>query len=67
MARPEKKNLDNPDQRVELEGVAADVVQVGDASISRNVYDPGGGGQGEFHDVPAGGRGRPWGREPRSR
>ena len=37
----EKKNLDDPDERVEFEGVAADVVQVGDASISRNVFQPG--------------------------
>jgi class 3 adenylate cyclase len=41
MAGAEKKNLDAPDERVELEGVAADVVQVGDASISRNVFQPG--------------------------
>jgi hypothetical protein len=41
MAGAEKKNLDAPDNRVELEGVAADVVQVGDASISRSVIQPG--------------------------
>jgi class 3 adenylate cyclase len=41
MARAEKKNLDAPDERVEFEGIAADVVQVGDASISRNVFQPG--------------------------
>jgi class 3 adenylate cyclase len=41
VAGAEKKNLDVPDERVEFEGVAADVVQVGDASISRNVFQPG--------------------------
>lgn len=37
----QKKNLDTPDQRIQFEGLAADVVQVGDASISRNVFQPG--------------------------
>jgi class 3 adenylate cyclase len=41
MPGAEKKNLDVPDERVELDGVAADVVQVGHASISRNVFQPG--------------------------
>ncbi len=41
MAGLQKKSLDSPDERVRLEGIAADVVQVGDASISRNVFQPG--------------------------
>ncbi|MGH8951081.1 MAG: adenylate/guanylate cyclase domain-containing protein [Acidimicrobiia bacterium] len=41
MAGLQKKNLDAPDERVQLEGVVADIVQVGDASISRNVFQPG--------------------------
>lgn len=41
MAGLQKKNLDAPDERVELEGMQADVVQLGDASISRNVFQPG--------------------------
>jgi len=41
MAGAQKKNFDTPDERVRLEGVAADVVQVGEASIARNVFQPG--------------------------
>jgi class 3 adenylate cyclase len=41
MAGAQKKNLDNPDERLQFEGFALDVVQVGDASISRNVFQPG--------------------------
>jgi class 3 adenylate cyclase len=41
MPGPQKKNLDVPDERLQLEGVAADIVQVGETSISRNVYQPG--------------------------
>ena len=41
MAGAQKKNFDMPDERVRLEGVAADVVQVGEASIARNVFQPG--------------------------
>jgi len=41
LAGLQKKNLDAPDERIRLEGVQADVVQVGDASISRNVFQPG--------------------------
>jgi class 3 adenylate cyclase len=41
MAAAQKKNLDNPDERLQFEGFALDVVQVGDASISRNVFQPG--------------------------
>lgn len=37
----QKKSLDAPDERVRFEGIAADVVQVGDAAISRNVFQPG--------------------------
>jgi class 3 adenylate cyclase len=36
-----KKSLDRPDERVTVAGIAADVVQVGDAAISRNVFQPG--------------------------
>jgi class 3 adenylate cyclase len=41
MAGAFKKSLDLPDSRLEVEGITADVVQVGDASISRNVFQPG--------------------------
>jgi class 3 adenylate cyclase len=41
MAGAQKKNLDNPDERLMFEGFALDVVQVGDASVSRNVFQPG--------------------------
>lgn len=41
MPGAQKKNLDAPDERVDLEGVAADVVQVADAAIARNVFQPG--------------------------
>ena len=41
MAGAQKKNLDAPDERLEFEGVAANVVQVADAAISRNVFQPG--------------------------
>lgn len=41
MAGAQKKSLDLPDERLSVEGVAADVVQVGDAAISRNVFQPG--------------------------
>ncbi len=36
-----KKSLDAPDERVSVEGVAADIVQLGDAAISRSVFQPG--------------------------
>jgi len=41
MASLQKKNLNAPDERIRFEGVEADVVQLGDASISRNVFQPG--------------------------
>lgn len=41
MATAVKKSLDRPDQRVEMEGIVADVVQMGDASIARSVFQPG--------------------------
>jgi class 3 adenylate cyclase len=41
VAGAQKKNLDRPDERLEFEGVAANVVQVADAAISRNVFQPG--------------------------
>jgi len=40
MASARKKSLDLPDERIEVEGIAADVVQIGDAAISRNVFQP---------------------------
>lgn len=36
-----KKSLDQPDERVAAEGITADVVELGDASISRNIFQPG--------------------------
>lgn len=36
-----KKSLDRPDERIQVEGVAADVVQIGDASVSRNTFQVG--------------------------
>ena len=36
-----KKSFDRPDERVAAEGIAADVVQVGEASVSRNTFQPG--------------------------
>jgi class 3 adenylate cyclase len=41
MAGAQKRNLDAPDERVAFEGIAADVVQLGGASISRSVMQPG--------------------------
>jgi class 3 adenylate cyclase len=41
VAGAQKKNLDAPDERLEFEGVSANVVQVADAAISRNVFQPG--------------------------
>jgi class 3 adenylate cyclase len=41
MASLQKKSLDTPDERVAFEGVTAQVVQVGDTSISKNQYEPG--------------------------
>ncbi len=41
MAGVQKKSLDAPDERHVLDGVTADVVQVADSSIARNVFLPG--------------------------
>jgi len=41
MAGAKKKSLDAPDERVQVEGVSAEIVQLGDAAISRNVFQPG--------------------------
>jgi class 3 adenylate cyclase/mannose-6-phosphate isomerase-like protein (cupin superfamily) len=41
MAKLQKKTLDAPDEKIELEGVTANVVQIGETSISRSVIDPG--------------------------
>ena len=41
MAGAQKKSLNLPDERIDVEGIAADVVQIGDAAISRNVFQPG--------------------------
>jgi hypothetical protein len=40
MAGAQKKNLESPDEQVRLEGVSADVVQIGDTAISRMVFEP---------------------------
>lgn len=41
MAGARKKSLEAPDERVQFEGVDAAIVQLGDASIARNVFQPG--------------------------
>ena len=41
MAGAQKKSLDVPDEHVTFEGVMADVVQIGDTSVARNVFQPG--------------------------
>ena len=40
MAGPQKKNFDTPDERVELGGIAADVVQLGDARSRATSFGP---------------------------
>ena len=40
MPGPQKKSFDAPDEHIRLEGVTADVVQVGEASVARNVFEP---------------------------
>lgn len=37
MGGPQKKSLDAPDERVRFEGISADIVRIGDASVSPNV------------------------------
>jgi class 3 adenylate cyclase len=41
MAAPSKKDFGTPDDHVEVEGVTADVVEMGDSTISRSVFQPG--------------------------
>lgn len=41
MAGAQKKSLDTPDEQFRAEGLSADIVQVGQASVSRNVFLPG--------------------------
>ena len=41
MAGAQKKSLDTPDEELRLEGVSAEIVQLGDASISRSIFQPG--------------------------
>jgi class 3 adenylate cyclase/uncharacterized cupin superfamily protein len=41
MPGAQKKNLNAPDERFEAEGITADVVHVGDATISRGLIEPG--------------------------
>jgi hypothetical protein len=41
MGRALKKNLDHPDEHLQLGWMIADVVQVGDASIARTQMAPG--------------------------
>jgi class 3 adenylate cyclase len=37
----QKKSLDTPDEQFRVGGLNADIVQVGDASVSRNIFEPG--------------------------
>lgn len=39
MSALQKKSLDSPDERVELDGISADVVVMGDASIARTLME----------------------------
>jgi class 3 adenylate cyclase len=41
MAGAKKKSLDAPDERVQFEGGQAEIVQLGEAAISRNLFPPG--------------------------
>jgi class 3 adenylate cyclase len=41
MSRPQKKSLDAPDERVRLNGISADIVNVGDAAVALNIFQPG--------------------------
>src|SRR3954447_2377001 len=41
MPAPIKKSFDTPDQRIDVLGVRAEVVDVGDATITRSAFDPG--------------------------
>jgi class 3 adenylate cyclase len=41
VAGAQKKSFEAPDERIELGGIAADVIEIGDASVSRNVFQPG--------------------------
>jgi class 3 adenylate cyclase len=41
MVAPSKKSFERPDQRVEVSGISADVVEMADSTISRNVFQPG--------------------------
>jgi class 3 adenylate cyclase len=40
-ARPTKKSFEVPDERVDIPGVVADVVDVADTTVSRSVFQPG--------------------------
>lgn len=42
MAGPQKKSLDRPDDRLVTDALAASIVRVGEAAISRVVFQPGG-------------------------
>jgi class 3 adenylate cyclase len=41
MAAPMKKSFGTPDERVDLPGIQADVVDMADATITRSIFDPG--------------------------
>ncbi|MDP8904408.1 MAG: hypothetical protein M3N29_03690 [Chloroflexota bacterium] len=41
MAVAAKKNFDSPDQHVEVHGIVADVVEIGEASVVRSAFGPG--------------------------
>lgn len=40
MPRARKRSFDAPDERVRFGGVSAEIVQIGDTTISRNVFEP---------------------------
>ncbi len=41
MAAPSKKSFDAPDERIDVPGIIADVVEMADSTISRSVFQPG--------------------------
>jgi class 3 adenylate cyclase len=41
VAAPTRKSFDAPDERIDVPGITADVVEMADATISRSVFQPG--------------------------
>lgn len=41
MVAPSKKSFDAPDERIDVPGITADVVEMADSTISRSVFQPG--------------------------